>query len=83
MASKAKTILSLLVAGAGAAGMGALISAQHSPSVDPIVTGSSRSDPRMQARPDLRTAKARTHGTPSREEVRVFFDTQLKQVRNR
>lgn len=82
MASKGRLFFSLLVAAAGAAGMGTFISAQHTP-VDPIVTGSNRPDPSMQAVPLIRSAKMSRPSTPSSEEVKAFFESQLKQVRSR
>ena len=83
MATKGRVIFSLLIAAAGAAGVGTFISVQKQPAYDPIVTGSNRPDPHLAAMPALRPVKARDAGTPSSDEVKAFFDSQLKQVRNR
>jgi hypothetical protein len=83
MASKGRMIFSLLMAVAGAAGVGTFISAQKQAAYDPIVTGSNRPDLRAQSTPTVRSVKARDTGTPSPDEVKAFFDSHAKQVRNR
>jgi hypothetical protein len=83
MATKSRLILTLLMAAAGAAGVGTFISAQKMQAVDPIVTGSNRPDPRMHSVPSVRAVNVRNVSTPSSDEVKAFFESQLKQVRNR
>ena len=57
MATKGRVIFSLLIAAAGAAGVGTFISVQKQPAYDPIVTGSNRPDPHLAAMPALRLSK--------------------------
>jgi hypothetical protein len=84
MAISGRFIFSMIIAAGGAVGVGAFVATQQQPAYDPIVTGSNRTDPKV-SNPAPRPVKtARTDAkTPNPDEVKAFFDSQLKQVRAR
>lgn len=81
MASTGRIVFSLLVAAAGATIVGLLISMR--PQTDPMTTGSTRGSS-FEASATRHRAKMpadRNSSTP--QEVRAFFDAQLRQIKQR